>query len=65
MCSTKNEASATVTNQDEKTMAVAKLMKGYVDNNFDGGILSDDCLIRFNNIELRKSRFYGSCTISS
>ena len=55
----KNEASATVTNQDEKTMAVAKLMKGYVDNNFDGGIISDDCIVRFNNIELAKADFMG------
>ena len=32
----KDNSSATVSNQDDKTMAVAKLMKGYVDNNFDG-----------------------------
>ena len=31
----KNDATTTVSNQDEKTMAVAKLMKGYVDNNFE------------------------------
>ena len=48
------KATATVTNQDEKSMAVAKLMKGYVDNNFDGSIISEDCIVRFNNIELKK-----------
>ena len=53
------KATATVTNQDEKSIAVAKLMKGYVDNNFDGSILSEDCIVRFNNIELKKEDFMG------
>ena len=36
-CAQQNVAnSTTITNQDEKSMAVSKLMKGYVDNNFDG-----------------------------
>ena len=55
----KNDPKTTVSNQDEKTMAVAKLMKGYVDNNFDGSILSDDCIVRFNNMELKKADFMG------
>ena len=53
------KATATVTNQDEKSMAVSKLMKGYVDNNFDGNIISEDCIVRFNNIELKKEDFMG------
>ena len=35
----KNITTATVNNQDEKSMAVSKLMKGYLDNNYDGSIL--------------------------
>ena len=55
----KQDSSATVSNQDDKTMAVAKLMKGYVENNFDGSILSEGCIVRFNNIELTKEDFIG------
>jgi len=59
-CGQQNVAnSTTVTNQDEKSMAVSKLMKGYVDNNFDGSILADDCIVRFNNLELTKEDFLG------
>ena len=59
-CAQQNSANSTsVTNQDEKSMAVAKLMKGYVDNNFDGSILADDCIVRFNNEELTKDDFMG------
>ncbi|MAV15681.1 MAG: hypothetical protein CMG08_02580 [Candidatus Marinimicrobia bacterium] len=49
----------TVTNQDQKSIAVSKLMKGYVDNNFDGTIISEDCIVRFNNIKLGKEDFVG------
>jgi hypothetical protein len=34
-------------------------MKGYVDNNFDGTIISEDCIVRFNNIKLGKEDFVG------
>ena len=49
----------TVTNQDQKSIAVSKLMKSYVDNNFDGTIISEDCIVRFNNIKLGKEDFVG------
>ena len=54
-----SKAVTTVTNQDQKSMAISKLMKGYVDNNFDGTIISEDCIVRFNNIELGKEDFVG------
>jgi len=53
------KAQTTVTNQDEKSLAVSKLMKGYVENNFDGTVIAEDCIVRFNNIELGKSEFVG------
>ena len=56
---TKKETTATVTNQDEKSMAVSKLMKGYVENKFEGSILADSCIVRFNNIELGRNDFIG------
>ena len=59
-CAQQNVAnSTTVTNQDDKSMAVSKLMKGYVENNFDGSLIADDCIVRFNNQELTKEDFLG------
>ena len=55
----KSSPTTTVTNQDDKSIAVAKLMKGYVENNFDGDIISETCIVRFNNIELGKKDFDG------
>ena len=58
-CNQPNKNKTTVTNQDEKSVAVSKLMKGYVDNNFDGNIIAENCIVRFNNIELGKEDFMG------
>ena len=53
----KSVTTTTVTNEDNKSIAIAKLMKGYVENNFDGGIIAENCIVRFNNIELGKKDF--------
>ena len=58
-CDQPNKNKTTVTNQDEKSLAVSKLMKGYVDNNFDGNIIAENCIVRFNNIELGREDFMG------
>lgn len=58
-CDQPNKNKTTVTNQDEKSLAVSKLMRGYVDNNFDGNIIAENCIVRFNNIELGKEDFMG------
>tara|TARA_Y100000996_G_scaffold357501_1_gene298761 strand:- start:2282 stop:2791 length:510 start_codon:yes stop_codon:yes gene_type:complete len=55
----KSVTTTTVTNEDNKSIAIAKLMKGYVENNFDGGIIAENCIVRFNNIELGKKDFEG------
>lgn len=57
--STQSGPVTTVTNQDDKSMAISKLMKGYVENKFDGSIIADNCIVRFNNIELGKKDFEG------
>ena len=35
------------------------MMKSYVENKFDGSIVSEDCKIRFNQLEMTKKDFVG------
>ena len=44
---------------DNKSKSVALMMKSYVENKFDGSIVSEDCKIRFNQLEMTKKDFVG------
>ena len=45
---------------DNKSKLVALMMKSYVENKFDGSIVSEDCKIKFNQLEMTKKDFIGS-----
>ena len=42
---------------DKKSKLVALMMKSYVENEFDGSIVSEDCKIKFNQLEMTKKDF--------
>ena len=44
---------------DNKSKSVALMMKSYVENKFDGSIVSEDCKIKFNQLEMTKKDFVG------
>lgn len=44
---------------DNKSKSVALMMKSYVKNKFDGSIVSEDCKIKFNQLEMTKKDFVG------
>ena len=48
-----SEPNSTITINDEKGKKVSLMMKGYVDNNFDASIVSDDASIKL----LKKSQY--------
>ena len=55
-CSNQQQGTAIVKTDDELTLNVQKLLKGYVGNDFAlwEELLSDDCEVLFNNISLDK-----------
>ena len=48
---------STIKVKDEKAQKISDMMKGYVDNNFDSGIIADDAKIKFNQLEMTKADF--------
>ena len=52
-----SEPNSTITINDEKGKKVSLMMKGYVDNNFDASIVSEDASIKFNMQEMTKAEF--------
>tara|TARA_B100000886_G_C20412068_1_gene487515 strand:+ start:432 stop:959 length:528 start_codon:yes stop_codon:yes gene_type:complete len=52
-----SEPNSTITINDEKGKKVSLMMKGYVDNNFNASIVSDDASIKFNSQEMTKAEF--------
>tara|TARA_A100001011_G_scaffold383863_1_gene455683 strand:+ start:30751 stop:31242 length:492 start_codon:yes stop_codon:yes gene_type:complete len=55
-CSNQQQSTAVVKSDDELTLNVQKLLKVYVENDFTlwEELLSDDCVVLFNNIPLDK-----------
>ena len=43
--------------KDEKAQKISEMMKGYVNNNLDSSIISDDAKIKFNNLDMTKTDF--------
>ena len=52
-----SDPNSTITINDEKGKKISLMMKGYVDNNFDASIVSDDASIKFNMQEMTKAEF--------
>ena len=45
------EKQSSISINDKKSKLVALMMKCYVENEFDGSIVSEDCKIKFNQLE--------------
>ena len=56
-CANNKEQVSTIKIKDEKAQKISEMMEGYVDNNFDSSIISDDAIIKFNKIEMTKTGF--------
>ena len=48
---------STIKVKDEKAQKISDMMKGYVNNNLDSSIISDDAKIKFNNLDMTKTDF--------
>ena len=44
------EKQSSISINDKKSKLVALMMKRYVENEFDGSIVSEDCKIKFNQL---------------
>ena len=54
---TKLSTVSTIKVKDERAQKISDMMKGYVNNNLDSSIISDDAKIKFNQLEMTKSDF--------
>ena len=62
-CANNKEQVSTIKIKDEKAQKISEMMEGYVDNNFDSSIISDDAIIKFNKIEMTKTGFKDLVTL--
>ncbi len=54
---TKLSTVSTIKVKDERAQKISEMMKGYVNNNLDSSIISDDAKIKFNNLDMTKTDF--------